>query len=149
MHALSQVKELRDICKDLMSTCKTLSTAQQFDIESAIKLYAPWEEGATEQLHSRLQPVFDATKGTGGAAADADNDDQVLDDQVQDADAYDGCVNVRSKGGLVYIRNLRLPLALDPTVEDVKHLIVKVQEEYLKGHQVIEASAAPARCSHV
>jgi len=145
MRALSQVTELRDICEGLMSTCKTLSTAQQFDIESAIKLYAPWEEGATEQLHSSLLP-----------AADADSAPHLQPRQSLLAD--DGCVNVRSKGGLVNIRNLRLPsaLQLDTTVAAVKDLISEWQEKNLTGVDGtsrkplrIEASAALARCSHV
>ena len=140
-------KDLSAICKGLMSMlpsvqdveCKTLSTAQQFEIESAIKLYAPWKKDATKQLHSRLQPVF-APASSLLPAADADSAPHLQPRQSLLAD--DGCVNVCSKGGLVNIRNLRLPSALDTTVATVKELI-------LTEHQVIEASAAPARCSHV
>ena len=58
MRALSQVKELGKICKGLVSKCETLSTAQQFEIKSAIKLFTPWKKDATKQLHSQLQPIF-------------------------------------------------------------------------------------------
>ena len=138
-----------------MSICNTLSTAQQFELETAIKAYTPWEKGATEQLHKQLEPVFAAARGDEARpAADADTAPHLQPRQSLLAD--DGCVRVRSKGGLVDIQNLQLPSALnlETTVAAVKDLIYKWQEINLtdvdntsQKPKRIEASATPARCS--